>query len=72
MKSTCQYLVIGAGAAGSAVAWRLAEQGAEVTVLEQGGWVAPESSPSLLAGSALATEPTTRTRISVGIHGTIQ
>lgn len=50
MKSTCQYLVIGAGAAGSAVAWRLAEQGAEVTVLEQGGWVAPESSPSLTLG----------------------
>lgn len=50
MKSTCEFLVIGAGAAGSAAAWRLAQHGAQVTVLDQGGWVAPDSSPSLTIG----------------------
>jgi len=41
------FLVIGAGAAGAAVSWRLALGGAKVVCLEQGGWVLPESSPSL-------------------------
>ena len=39
-------LIIGAGAAGAAAAWRLASQGLSVTCLEQGGWQPPESSPA--------------------------
>lgn len=34
-------LVIGSGAAGGALSWRLAELGARVVCLEQGGWVDP-------------------------------
>ena len=45
------FLVIGAGAAGAAVSWRLALGGAKVVCLEQGGWVLPESSPSLPHGN---------------------
>jgi len=41
------FLVIGAGASGAAVSWRLALGGAKVVCLEQGGWVTPESAPSL-------------------------
>ncbi len=41
------FLVVGAGASGAAVSWRLALGGAKVVCLEQGGWVAPESAPSL-------------------------
>lgn len=37
-----QVLVIGAGAAGAAAAWRLATQGVDVCCLEQGTWVTPE------------------------------
>jgi choline dehydrogenase-like flavoprotein len=40
-------LVIGAGAAGAAVAWRLAAAGWRVVCLEQGDWVAPASRPPL-------------------------
>jgi len=40
-------LVIGAGASGAAVAWRLASGGRQVTCLEQGGWIPPASVPSL-------------------------
>jgi choline dehydrogenase-like flavoprotein len=43
-------VVIGAGAAGAAVGWRLASHGAEVVCLEQGGWITPESVPSLTVG----------------------
>ena len=39
-------LIIGAGAAGAAAAWRLASQGISVTCLEQGGWQHPETSPA--------------------------
>lgn len=35
----CDVLVIGAGAAGGAMAWRLAQGGLKVVCLEQGGWV---------------------------------
>ena len=35
-------LIIGAGASGAAVAWRLAEAGIKVACLELGGWVRPE------------------------------
>lgn len=38
-------LIIGAGAAGAAVAWRLASAGWRIVCLEQGDWVAPESLP---------------------------
>jgi choline dehydrogenase-like flavoprotein len=41
-------LVVGAGAAGAAVVWRLTELGARVACLEQGDWVAAGSFPSLL------------------------
>lgn len=36
-------LVIGSGAAGAAVAWRLAEHGAKVVCLEQGDWIDPNT-----------------------------
>ncbi len=36
-------LIVGAGASGAAVAWRLAEAGLRVVCLEQGDWVAPDS-----------------------------
>lgn len=39
-------VVIGSGAAGAAVTWRLAELGAKVVCLEQGDWVKPEDYPS--------------------------
>jgi choline dehydrogenase-like flavoprotein len=38
-------LVIGAGAAGAAVAWRLASAGIAVVCLEQGDWVDPRAYP---------------------------
>ena len=38
-------LIVGAGASGGAVAWRLAEAGFRVVCLEQGDWVLPESMP---------------------------
>ena len=39
-------VVIGSGAAGAAVSWRLASRGARVVCLEQGDWVDPEEFPS--------------------------
>ncbi|MBO6759190.1 MAG: GMC family oxidoreductase [Roseibium sp.] len=45
-KATSDILIVGAGAAGAAAAWRLAGQGFKVTCLEQGGWVNPAASPS--------------------------
>ena len=38
-------LIIGAGASGAAVAWRLAEAGVRVVCLEQGQWLDPDSLP---------------------------
>jgi choline dehydrogenase-like flavoprotein len=35
----CDVLVIGAGAAGGALTWRLAQGGLKVVCLEQGGWI---------------------------------
>ena len=43
-------LVIGAGAAGAALTWRLSEQGVKVICLEQGDWVDPSTFPSLKPG----------------------
>jgi len=40
-------LIVGAGAAGAAVAWRLATNGWQVVCLEQGDWVAPDRLPTL-------------------------
>ena len=39
-------VVIGSGAAGAAVAWRLASRGAKVVCLEQGDWVNRDALPS--------------------------
>ncbi len=38
-------LIIGAGASGAAVAWRLAQAGMKVVCLEQGGWLDPNDYP---------------------------
>ncbi|MDJ0788821.1 MAG: GMC family oxidoreductase [Myxococcota bacterium] len=39
-------LIIGAGAAGAAIAWRLAETRMRIVCLEQGGWMDPAQYPS--------------------------
>jgi choline dehydrogenase-like flavoprotein len=41
-----EVLIVGAGASGAAMAWKLARAGLRVTCLEQGGWVAPEAARS--------------------------
>ena len=38
-------LIIGAGAAGGAMAWSLARRGVDVVCLEQGTWIVPEMLP---------------------------
>jgi choline dehydrogenase-like flavoprotein len=43
--ASTEILVVGAGAGGAAVAWRLATQGFRVTCLEQGDWTPPETGP---------------------------
>jgi choline dehydrogenase-like flavoprotein len=40
-------VIVGAGASGGAVAWRLAAAGIRVVCLEQGDWVDPAASPAL-------------------------
>ncbi|UCE95114.1 MAG: NAD(P)-binding protein, partial [Flavobacteriaceae bacterium] len=40
-------LVIGAGAAGAALTWRLSAKGVKVVCLEQGGWIDPSTFPSM-------------------------
>lgn len=47
MMPGADVVVVGAGASGAALTWRLATAGADVVCVEQGGWVAPESAPSL-------------------------
>ncbi|MCB8881406.1 GMC family oxidoreductase [Acidisoma cellulosilytica] len=37
-----EVLVVGSGASGAALAWKLAKAGFRVTCLEQGGWVSPK------------------------------
>lgn len=49
-----QVVVVGAGASGGALAWRLAQFGHQVVCLEQGGWVRPDTIPSLYADWELA------------------
>ena len=46
-------LVVGAGATGAALSWRLATRGLRVTCLEQGSWVDPASYPASYADWAL-------------------
>lgn len=43
MQERTDVLVIGSGAAGAALTWRLTELGARVTCLEQGDWIDPAS-----------------------------
>lgn len=45
-RDVADVVVVGAGAAGAALSWRLATQGARVVCLEQGDWVRPEEFPS--------------------------
>lgn len=44
--SDTSVLVIGAGASGAALSWRLSQAGIKVICLEQGDWVKPEEIPS--------------------------
>jgi choline dehydrogenase-like flavoprotein len=43
-------LIIGAGASGAAVAWRLSDAGLRVLCLEQGRWQKPQEYPTRFAG----------------------
>ena len=45
-KERVDVAIIGSGAAGGAVAWRLANLGAKVVCLEQGRWLSPDDYPS--------------------------
>lgn len=51
-------LIVGAGASGAAVAWRLASAGLRVTCLEQGDWVTYENAPSLRPDWEIARQTT--------------
>ena len=45
-RDAVDVVVVGSGAAGAAVSWRLASKGVRVVCLEQGDWVRPEEFPS--------------------------
>jgi choline dehydrogenase-like flavoprotein len=45
-QDTADVVIIGAGAAGAAFAWRLSGMGLNIVCLEQGYWVKSEASPS--------------------------
>ncbi len=51
-------VIVGAGASGAAVAWRLARAGLKVTCLEQGGWVSYADTPSFHTGWEIARQTT--------------
>jgi choline dehydrogenase-like flavoprotein len=61
-------LIVGAGAAGAAVAWSLAETRMRIVCLEQGGWMRPDEYPSTrrdweqLAGREYSPNPNIRQR----------
>ena len=42
-------LIIGAGASGAALAWRLADTKMNILCLEQGDWIKPEDYPGMAA-----------------------
>ncbi len=46
IENETDVLVIGAGASGAALTWRLTQAGVRVVCLEQGDWVAPEDIPT--------------------------
>ena len=56
----CDVLVIGAGAAGGALTWRLAQGGLKVVCLEQGGWIDWEKESPTVAGDWEVIRETTR------------
>ncbi len=45
MTQAADVIVVGGGAAGAALAWRLAQRGVDVLVLEQGDWVPDDAIP---------------------------
>jgi choline dehydrogenase-like flavoprotein len=47
MSDPVDVLIIGAGASGAAVAWSLADTKMHILCLEQGGWMKPETYPSV-------------------------
>jgi choline dehydrogenase-like flavoprotein len=51
-------VIVGAGASGAAAAWRLARAGLRVTCLEQGDWVDPKATPSLIPDWEIARQTT--------------
>jgi choline dehydrogenase-like flavoprotein len=51
-------VIVGAGASGAAVAWKLARAGISVTCLEQGDWVSYEDTPSLHTDWEIARQTT--------------
>lgn len=53
-----EVVIIGAGASGAAVAWRLARAGVQVTCLERGGWVDYDQVPSKARDWELARQTT--------------
>ncbi|MDD9995684.1 MAG: NAD(P)-binding protein, partial [Dehalococcoidia bacterium] len=50
MDRTVDVVVVGAGATGAALSWRLATRGFKVTCLEQGAWVDPSAYPASYEG----------------------
>ena len=46
MDQRADVLIVGSGAAGGALTWRLTERGIKVVCLEQGGWINPLDFPS--------------------------
>jgi choline dehydrogenase-like flavoprotein len=58
MTDESDVLIIGAGASGGAVAWRLARAGLRVTCLERGGWMDYDDAPSKAQDWELARQTT--------------
>jgi len=56
VNETADIVIVGAGAAGAAFAWRLAGSGLKVVCIERGGWVDQRNSPSLSDGWELALQ----------------
>ena len=56
MSRTADIVIVGAGAAGAACAWRLAGCGLRVVCVERGSWVNQRRSPSLQADWELALQ----------------